>query len=329
MRAVISERYGPPEILRVGETQPPALEDDHVLVRVHATTVTRTDCHRRAANPFMWRLLSGLLRPRYKVLGSEVAGEVETVGALVTRFTAGDRVFGVTPGNVGAHAELVCIPETGAIATMPDGTTFEEAAPVCDGGILALASLRHARVGPGQRVLVYGASGSIGSAAVQLANHFGAEVTAVCNTGNLQLVSSLGADKVIDYLEEDFTANGEKYDVIHDAAGKLSFARCERSLTAGGRYLATDGLGNLLRGALGGRSSSQSRKRVIFPVPPRFTQEDVEFLGELVRQGKYRAVIDRSYPLEEVVDAARYVETGQKTGNVVLTLVPDSAPSVR
>jgi NADPH:quinone reductase-like Zn-dependent oxidoreductase len=321
MRAVVHDRYGPPTVLRVEDVERPVPADDEVLVKVHATTVNRTDCHIRAAKPFMWRFFAGLLRPRRKVLGMEFAGEVEVVGAAVTEFEVGDHVFGIQGYNrpYGAHAEFVCMRASDPLAHKPVGMTFEEAAAVCDGALMALTTLRRGDLRQGRRILVYGASGSMGTAAVQLARYFGAHVTAVCNTKNVELVRSLGADEVIDYLQEDFTKNGETYDVILDAVGKHSFRRCRGSLKPGGIYLPTD-LGfmwhvpilPLLTRRIGD-------KKVIFEIT-KYTKKDVFFLKELIEAGRYRAVIDRRYPLEEVIEATRYVETGQKTGNVVLTL---------
>jgi NADPH:quinone reductase-like Zn-dependent oxidoreductase len=318
MKAVVHDRYGPPEVLRIEDVERPVPGDDEVLVKIHATTVNRTDCHIRRAKPFLWRLFAGLLRPKRKVLGMELAGEVEAVGAAVNEFEVGDHVFGVNGYNqpFGAHAEFICMRAETALAHKPAGMTFEEAAAVCDGAIQALAPLRRANVGPGTRLVVYGASGSCGTAAVQLAKHFGAHVTAVCNTKNVELVRSLGADEVVDYLQEDFTKNGETYDLILDAVGKYSFLRARRSLKPGGLFVATDGLHNLLF-ALWTRRIGD--KKLVFTIP-RLTKKDVLFLKELIEAGRYRAVIDRSYPLEEVVEATRYVETGQKTGNVVLNV---------
>ncbi len=233
MRAVVHDRYGPPDVLRLEDVERPVPKDDEILVRIRATTVNRTDCHRRAAEPFLWRLFSGLRRPRRRILGSELAGEVEAAGPAVTEFAAGDRVFGLNPWTLGAHAEFVCAQASGLIAPMPSGVSFEAAAAVCDGGLNALAALRRADLTKGQRILIYGASGSIGTAAVQLARSFDADVTAVCNTKNVETVGSLGADQVIDYTREDFTANGQTYDIIYDAVGKQSFPRCRNSLKRG------------------------------------------------------------------------------------------------
>jgi NADPH:quinone reductase-like Zn-dependent oxidoreductase len=329
MKAVVYDRYGPPEVQRLEDVERPVPKEDEVLIRIHATTVNRTDCAIRDANRrsglavmLLSRLISGLRRPKQRILGSELAGEVAAVGATVSGFAVGDHVFGVNPWRFGAHAEFICVRESGALAPMPAGLTFEEAAAICDGGILALQGLRSAQLRQRQRILIYGASGSIGTAAVQLARDFDADITAVCSAKNVELVRSLGADRVIDYTQEDFTRNGETYDVIFDAVGKHTFRRCKGSLTAGGVFLPSDGLYNIIRAALTTRSKD---KRVVFDVPPRYTKADVVFLKELIEAGKYRAVIDRTYPLEQVVEATRYVETGRKVGNVVLTLADGSA----
>jgi NADPH:quinone reductase-like Zn-dependent oxidoreductase len=317
MRAVVHDRYGGPEVLRLEEVDRPVPADDEVLVRVEATTVNRSDCGWRSAKPFFARFFTGLRRPKRRILGMEFAGVVEAVGAAVTEFAPGDEVFGVK--GTGAHAELTCVRESAAVAHKPAGMTFEEAAAVCDGAVIALTCLRKANLQEGRSIVVYGASGSIGTAGVQLARHLGAEVTAVCNTKNVELVRSLGADEVVDYTQADFTRNGKTYDVVFDAVGKHSFRRCRRSLKPGGVYVETD-LGfmwhvpplTLLTRWFGD-------KRVTIPIP-KYTKEEVLFLKGLIEAGEYRAVIDRRYPLEDVVEATRYVETGQKTGNVVLTV---------
>jgi NADPH:quinone reductase-like Zn-dependent oxidoreductase len=316
MRAVVHDRYGPPEVLRVGEVPRPVPKDDEVLVRVHASSVTRSDCGFRAADPFFSRVFIGLLRPKRKIIGMELAGEVEAVGAAVTEFAVGDEVFGVKGG---ANAEYVCVREQGALAHKPAGMSFEDAAAVCDGGIIALACLKKADPLQGKSIVIYGATGAIGTAAVQLAKHFGADVTAVCNTKNLELVQSLGADRVIDYTQEDFTKNGETYDVVFDAVGKHSFRRSRGSLEQGGIFITTD-LGFLWHvPPLALLSRWIGDKRVTLPIPS-YTKENVLVIKELIEAGEYRAVIDRRYPLEDVVEATKYVETGQKTGNVVLTV---------
>jgi NADPH:quinone reductase-like Zn-dependent oxidoreductase len=329
MRAVVYDTYGPPEVLRLEDVERPAPKEDEILVRIRATAVTRADCATREANRrsglavmLISRSISGVRRPKQRILGSELAGEVEAVGGAVEEFAVGDPVFGTSGFRFGAYAEFICMRESARIAHKPTGMSFEEAAAVCDGGLNALWCLRLSTLTKGQRILIYGASGAIGTAAVQLAKYFGADVTAVCSTKNLELVRSLGADRVVDYTREDFTRNGETYDVIFDAVGKHSFRRCRDSLDRGGSYLATDGLRNLI---LALWTSRIGDKKVIFSIPPRYTKQDVLFLKELIEAGKYRAVIDRCYPLEDVIDATRYVETEQKTGNVVLTIGGDPA----
>ena len=324
MRAVVYDQYGPPEVLRLEEVERPVPKEDEVLIKIHATTVTRSDCGIRGANAssglvvsLLSRLYSGIRRPKRRILGSELAGEVQAVGAAVSEFAVGDRVFGTSAARFGAHAEFICMRETAPLAHKPSVMTFEEAAAICDGAMLALTCLRQAALRKGRSILVYGASGSIGTAGVQLAKYFGADVAAVCGTKNVELVRSLGADRVIDYSQEDFSQNGETYDVIFDAVGKLSFGRCRRSLKPGGIYLPTDGIRNLILVPLTSRIGD---KRVLFAIPPRFTKGDLLFLKELIEARKYRAVIDRTYRLEDVVDATRYVETERKTGNVVLTV---------
>jgi len=312
MRAAVRHRYGGPDVLHIEEVEQPVPADDQILVRIYATTVNRTDCGWRSGQPFFARYFTGIRRPKWPILGMELAGEVEAVGSAVTEFRTGDRVFGVK--GYGAHAEFVCIRESGAVAHMPASMTFEDAAAICDGFCIALSCLRNADLREGRRLLVYGATGSVGTAAVQLARHWGAHVTAVGNTKNLELVRSLGADEVIDYLEEDFTRNGQTYDVIFDAVGKHSYRRCRHSLAPGGLFVETD-LGFMWHVPLLALTS----KRVKMGIA-KYRKDDVLFLKELVDAGEYRAVIDRRYPLEDVVEATRYVETGQKTGNVVLTV---------
>jgi len=320
MKAVVHDRYGPPDVLRIEDVPKPVQAPDEILVRVRATGVTRSDAHLRAGQPFVSRLQSGLLRPKRRILGHELAGEVEAVGAAVTEFEVGDRVFGALPYlalSTGAHAEYMCVPERFPLAHMPAGMSFEEAGGVGDGALLTLNVLRPAGGLEGKRILVYGASGSIGTAGVQLAKHFGAHITAVCNTKNFELVRSLGADEVIDYLQDDFTRNGETYDVIVDAAGKLSFGRCKGSLKPGGTFLPTDGFRNLALWLLHKRIGD---KKVLFELPLRMRKQDILFLKGLIEANEYRAVIDRAYPLEDVIEAHLYVETQQKVGNVVLTV---------
>jgi NADPH:quinone reductase-like Zn-dependent oxidoreductase len=324
MRAVVHDTYGPPEVLRLEEVERPMPKDDEVLIKIHATTVNRTDTGLRSAEYFISRFFTGLLRPRRKIPGTELAGEVEAIGPAVTGFKAGDHVFGVSASTAGAHAEFICLPESAPLAHMPTGITFEEAAATPDGVILAMSYLRRVDLPRRRKILIYGASGSIGTAGVQLARYFDADVTAVSDTKNLELVGSLGADRVIDYTEEDFTQTSERYDFIFDAVGKLSFKRCRGSLTPGGIYGSTD-LGPYWQNPfLALWTSRIGDRKVLFPIP-RYTKKDVVFLKELIEAGKYRPVIDRRYPLEDVVEANRYVETGQKTGNVVLTVSHDSS----
>ena len=312
MKAVVQDRYGPPETLRVEDVDRPVPKADEVLVRVHATTVTQTDCHARRAKPWPWRLLRGVRRPKWR-LGLELAGVVETAGADVTAFAPGDRVFGVRQG---ANAEYVCVREAGILAHMPSGMRFEEAAAVCDGAAQGLAALRRGNVGVGTRLLVYGASGSCGTAAVQIGKLLGAHVTAVCGTTSVDVVRSLGADAVIDYQREDFTRSGEGYDVLVDAVGKLSFPRTRRMLRPGGIWVATDGLRNVPYGLW----AAWFGDRRLVGARSRYDRGDVVLLKGWIEAGAYRAVIDRVYPLEGIVEAHRYVDTWRKTGNVVLTV---------
>ncbi len=261
--------------------------------------------------------VSGFGHPRQPILGSELAGEVVEAGKTVTDFKVGDRVFASTGFAFGGYAEYASVRQASRIAVIPKDTSYVQAAPVGDGGLNALWCLRFADLKPGKSVLIYGASGAIGTAGVQLAKHFGADVTAVCSTKNLELMKTLGASAAIDYTREDFTKNGEKYDVIFDAVGKHSFRHSRGSLKSPGLYLATDGFENLVRSMWNTRFGA---KKVIFRIPPRYTKADMLFLRDLMEKGAFRAVIDRTYPLDQVVEASRYVETEQKTGNVVLAV---------
>jgi NADPH:quinone reductase-like Zn-dependent oxidoreductase len=316
MRAVVHDRYGPPEVLRVDDVEGPVPKEDEVLVRVHASTVTRGDAMGvRGADYRFTRVFTGIRRPRRTSLGTEFAGSVEEVGTAVTEFRVGDDVFGVKGG---ANAEYVAVRESGAIAPKPPGLTFEEAAAVPEGALLALTCLRPADPLLGKSVLVYGAGGSVGTAAVQLlARHVKIEVTGVCDAKDVELVRSLGARDAVDRLREDFTQNGKTYDVIFDAVGKHSFRRCRRSLEPGGIYISMD-LGFMYHVpllALVTRFVGSKRATVGIG---RYRKEDLLLVKELVETGKYRPVIDRTYALDKIVEAARYVEAGQKTGNVVL-----------
>ena len=327
MRAVVHDRYGPPEVLRVAEVERPVPDEHQVLVRVLASTVTRGDAMGvRSADYRFTRVFTGIRRPRRTSLGTEFAGRVAEVGAGVTELQVGDDVFGVQPG---ANAEYVTVRESGVIATKPAGLTFEQAAAVPDGALLALTCLRPAEPLRGKRVLVYGAAGSVGTAAVQLlVHHFGAaEVTAVCDTRDVELVRSLGAHHVVDRLREDFTRNGKTYDAVFDAVGKHSFRRCRGSLEPGGIYVTMD-LGFMYHVpflALATRLVGSKRARLGIG---RYRKDDLLLVKKLVEAGAYRPVIDRTYALDEVVEATRYVESGQKTGNVVLR-VGEPAPDER
>ncbi|HEY7094811.1 MAG TPA: NAD(P)-dependent alcohol dehydrogenase, partial [Ktedonobacterales bacterium] len=312
--------YGPPEVQRLAEVEQPVPRDDEVLIKIHATTVNRTDCGWRSAHPFFVRLFIGLRRPQRRILGGELAGEVAAVGTGITDFAVGDRVFGVS--GFGAHAEYVCLRQDRPLTQMPESMSFAEAAAVSDGAMAAFSCLRGADLRTGRSLLIYGASGSIGSAAVQVAKSGGAYVTAVCNTKNVELVRSLGADRVIDYTREKNIRKGETYDVIFDAVGKTSYRRCRRGLKPGGLFIETDA-GFMAHAPLLALMTHWSRgKRVIMGIT-RYTKADLLVLKELIEAGKYRAVIDRVYPLEQIVEATRYVETGQKTGNVVLTVTDE------
>jgi NADPH:quinone reductase-like Zn-dependent oxidoreductase len=318
MRAVIQDRYGPPEVLRVGEAPRPVPKANEVLVKVHASTVTRGDAMGIAFKEYRFiRLASGIRRPRRTSTGTEFAGVVEEAGALVSAFKVGDAVFGI---RTGANAEYVAVPETGAIAPVPAGLSFEEAAAVPDGALLALSCLRPAYPLQGKRVLVYGAAGSIGSSAIQLlAHHFGAEVTAVCDTKDLELPRSLGAREVIDRLSVDFTKDGQTYDVIFDAVGKHSFRRCRGSLKPGSVFITVD-LGFMYHVPLLALVTRfVGKKRAAIGIGS-YRKEDLLLIKELIEAGKYRPVIDRQYPLDQIAEAARYVVSGQKAGSVVIRI---------
>jgi len=328
MKAAVRTRYGPPDVVRISEVDKPTAKDNQVLVKVHATTVNRTDCGLRAAKPFIYRFFIGLLRPRVRVLGNEFAGAVEAVGSGVTSFEVGDRVFGFSGDRFGAHAEYLTMPEDGLLATMPANLTYEEAAPSTEGSQYALSGIRGAKIRSGQDVLVNGATGAIGSAAVQLLKRLGAHVTAVCATEHVELVRGLGADRVIDYTTEDFTKDDQTYDVVHDAVGKSSFGRCRRLLKPGGIYLPSD-LGPLsLNPILALITPLFGGRKVVFPLPKR-DPGMVSYFKELIESGAFKPLIDRRYRLDQIVEAYRYVETGQKIGNVVISVEPSAEPFER
>jgi len=319
MKAVVYTKYGSPDVLQLKEVEKPFPKDNEVLIKVIATTVNRTDCGFRSPEYLAVRFVSGLFRPNKQILGSELAGIVAATGKNVKTFTLGDAVFGLSTFNFGAHAEYICIAEEKSITTKPVNKSFNEAAAVCDGGFLALAFIKKIDFTNSPNILVNGASGSIGSASVQLAKYFGAKVTAVCNTKDFELLKSLGADEVIDYTKEDFTQNGQQYDVVIDAVGKSSFFRCRKILKPRGIYISTE-LGYLSQNIFLALLTPLFRgKKVLFPIP-KDTKEDIVFIKELMKSGKYKAVIDRTYPFEQIVEATRYVETRQKVGNVVITV---------
>ena len=303
MKAAVYNKYGPPEVVQVKDVPKPTPKDNEVLIKNHATTVTRGDSRIRsfvvpsAMEWVMGKLFLGIFSPRRKILGMELAGEIEAIGKNVTSFKVGDQVFASTyPGfKFGAHAEYVCLPENGVISIKPSNMTYEEAAPIPSGGAAALVFIRNTgKVKKGEKVLINGASGCLGTYGVQLAKYYGAEVTGVCSTGNLEMVKSIGADKVIDYKNEDFTQGDEKYDLVFDAVSKSSEEKCRSILTPNGRYIRTDG--------------------------PEPTREDLVFLKEIIEAGKIKTVIDRRYTLDQIVEAHRYVDTGSKKGNVIITL---------
>ena len=328
MKAIVWTKYGSPDGLQLKEVQKPTPKEDEVLVKVHATTVTAGDSEmRRLELPLMLsfpvRLYVGLTKPtRITILGQELAGEVEEVGSGVSSFNKGDQVFGTTGFNFGAYAEYICLPGDpgnmgGTLAIKPANMTYEEAAAVPTAGFEALHFLRQANTQPGQKVLIFGAGGSIGTFSVQLAKYYGAEITAVDSAGKMDMLRSLGADHVIDYAQKDFTQNGETYDVIIDVVGKKLFSRRLKSLKRNGYYfLANAGLSHVVRGLW---TSMTSKKKVIFGSASQ-TKEDLLFLKELIEAGKIKSVVDRGYSLEQIPEAHRYVETGQKIGNVVITV---------
>ena len=329
MKAVLHTAYGPPDELRLGEVEKPVPKDNEVLIRIHATTVTTSDCNIRNLTfvPELYflpmRMQFGLLKPKNSILGLDLAGQIESAGKSVTRFDEGDQVFGTTEPAFGAHAEYICLPEDAVLAIKPASMTFEEAATI---PVIANTALHFIRdlgsVQAGQNVLIIGASGGIGTFAVQLAKYYGADVTGVCSTTNVDMVKSLGADRVIDYTREDFTESGETYDVILDAVGKSSFSRCKSSLAETGIYLVTVPKPAALF-QMQWRSLIGTRQVKMEGAPARV--DNLNYLKELIEAGKLGTVIDRRYPLEQTADAFRYVEEGHKKGNVVIAVVPSEA----
>ncbi len=327
VRAAVNTEYGSPEkVLQVKEVAKPVPGSSDVLIKVHATTVNRTDCGFLTAEYFIIRFFTGFFRPKYPTLGCEFAGEIEAIGKGVKSFKVGERVFGFNDVRFGAHAEYMLFPEDGAIGIIPPGLSFRDAAPITEAAHYALCDIRAAKIQSGQNILINGATGGIGSAAVQLAKYLGATVTAVCGTKHIALVKSLGADVVVDYMKEDFTKLNQTFDVVFDAVGKSTFGKCRTLLKRTGVYMSTE-LGPmsqnpflaLVTPLLGG-------KKVLFPLP-RITKDDVNFLGKLVETGRFKPVIDRYYPLEQIVDAYKYVLTGQKIGNVVINIAQEGKSS--
>lgn len=323
MKAIVYTEYGPPEVLRLKEIGKPVPKDNEVLVRIHAVAVTAGDAIMRSGKfpPAIWlpaRLVFGLRKPKRTILGMEFAGEVEAVGKAVTRFTTGDRVFGMSGMGFGAYVEFKCVPEDGPLLAMPKGLSYEEGAAVPIGGTTASFFLRKANIRPGQKVLIYGASGSVGSYAVQIARHLGAEVTGVCSTGNFEMVKSLGADKVIDYTKEDFSKSGEQYDVIYDTLGISSFPDCIRALAPKGKYLlnAVWNTSNHFRAMW---TSMTSGRKVISGTAPD-SVEELKHLRELIEAGKVKPFIDKRFPLERISEAHAIVDSKRKRGNIVLTV---------
>ena len=327
MKAIVYTKYGPPDVLQLKEVEKPTPKDNEILVKVYATTVTAVDVIQRSGiHPdskfftFMLRMMNGIRKPKKPILGYELAGEIESVGKDVKLFKKGDPVFASTGFHFGAYAEYVCLPEDRTVVIKPDNMTYEEAAAVPTGGLEAIAFLRKANIQKGQTVLIRGASGSIGTVAIQLAKYYGAEVTGVGNPKSLEMMKSIGADKVIDYTQEDFTQSRETYDVIFDVIGRSSFSRFLSLLKKKGIYLLTNPKMSLINHEK--REAKRDDKKLIYRNmdDTKERTEQLNFLKELIEAGKLKSVIDRRYPLEQTAEAHRYVEKGQKTGNVVITV---------
>ncbi len=323
MKAIVCTKYGSPDVLQLQEVEKPAPEDNEVLIRMYAAPVSTADVMMRKGTPFYARLFLGLRRPKRPVPGTGFAGEIEAVGKDVSLFREGDQVFGETGVSFGTYAEYVCVPEEGVLATKPINMAYEEAAPICDGALTSLSFLKAVgEIQSGQRVLINGASGGLGTAAVQLARHFGAEVTGVCSTANVEMVKSLGADQVIDYTKEDFTQIGQTYDIIYDTVGKSSFSHCRGALTQEGVYLSPVlSLPLLLQVLWTSRAGSKQAKFSATGLRPASELRPLlDELKEMIEAGEIKSVIDRRYALAQAAEAHRYVETEHKRGNVILTL---------
>ncbi|MDO1450966.1 NAD(P)-dependent alcohol dehydrogenase [Rhodocytophaga aerolata] len=318
MTASVYEQYGPPSVLQVRQIEKPAMQANEVLIRVQATTVNRTDCAMLRARPFIMRFFTGLRKPSKPVLGTDFAGIIEAIGTQVTDFKVGDRVFGFDDLGVCSHAQYITLAQDRAMATIPAPISYEQAAASLEGAHYAYNMLNKVNLKAGEKALVNGASGAIGSAAVQLLKYFGARVTAVCATKNLALVESLGAERVIDYMKEDFTRSGEKFHYIFDAVGKSTFARCKPLLEPGGIYISSELGPHIQNPLLALVTPMVGGKKVIFPFPSN-CKRTVLLIKKLLEEGKFTAVIDRIYRMQEIAQAFSYVETGEKTGNVVIT----------
>ncbi len=319
MKAVDCTRYGPPEVLQLKEVEKPIPKDNEVLIKVHAATVNRTDTAILRAKPFFVRLFTGLFKPKNPILGTEFAGHIEAVGKNVTSFKVGDKVFGFNDTGFGSHAEYMTIIEDKALTTIPNNITYEQAAASTEGAHYAYNFINKVKIQAGQQVLVNGATGGIGSAMVQLLRYFGVNVTAVCNEKNFDLVKSLGAGRLIDYTKEDFTKDDQEYDFVFDAVGKSSFGKCKKLLKPGGVYISSE-LGYMAQNIFFSLITPIiGNKKVKFPLPID-TKGSVLFIKKLIEEGKFKTVIDRKYPIEQIVEGYKYVEKGQKIGNVVITL---------
>lgn len=325
MKAIVCTKYGSPGVLQLQEVEKPVPKNDEVLIKVHAATATTASVIGRTGKPHFARLFFGLTKPRKAILGQELAGEIESIGSDVKSFQVGDKVFGMTGTELGAHAQYKCMNENSALTSMPQNATFEDAAAIVEGGLTALNFLKHkAGIQEGQHVVIYGASGSVGTASIQVAKALGTTVTAICSNANFELVKSLGADFAIDYREEDFTENGSTYDIIFDTVGKLSFSRCKNSLTPTGIYLDAGGIGTIF--PMMWTSLFGGRKAILATTYTRSAEAnlaDLETLKTLFEQGSFRAIIDKRYPLEDLASAYRYVDTGRKKGNLVINISHD------